>query len=57
MTVRLRKRKQTTIESHEVWIIRGAGRRSNAWCEACAGQTGMLTPEEVARLRSVSPRP
>ena len=53
--MRSRRRTETTIETHEVWVVR---RRSGgpAWCEECAGQRGMLTPEEAATLARVSPR-
>ena len=51
-----KKRTETTIETHEVWILRRSGRKSPSLCDTCADYAGMLTPEEVARLRNVSTR-
>jgi excisionase family DNA binding protein len=54
--VRRWKRTETTIESHEVWVIRRARRVSPEWCDLCAGQAGMLTPDEAALWKGVSTR-
>ena len=47
------KRTETTIETHEVWVIRGQ-ERSRQWCAECSGQ--LITPDDAASLISVSPR-
>ena len=54
--MRRRKRTETTIESHEVWVVRRARPVSPAWCDLCAGRAGMLTPDEAAQWRGVSTR-
>jgi hypothetical protein len=56
LTVKPKKRTETTIEAHEVWVVRGADREPPAWCGVCADYRGMLTPENAARLRNVGTR-
>lgn len=48
-----KRRTETLIETHEVWVMRrpGGGRQP---CLECGDGAGMLTPEEAAMLRSVS---
>ncbi len=51
-----RKRTETTIEAHEVWVVRGSGGEPLTWCDACADNTRMLSPEAMAKLKGVSTR-
>ncbi|MFN2578360.1 MAG: hypothetical protein ABR607_11785 [Pyrinomonadaceae bacterium] len=47
----------TTIESHEVWIIkRPAPTTAKILCEICAGGSTMLTPQRAATEAGVSER-
>lgn len=50
------KRTETTIEAHELWVVRRSGVTPPTWCDACAGKTRMLPPEEMAKLRGISTR-
>lgn len=56
MKTRSRKRTETTVEAHEVWVVRGAARASAAWCRECKAPAMMLTPEDAARVSNVAPR-
>ena len=54
--VKSNSRTETLIETHEVWVVRRAGKASAVWCPACSDRTVMLTPEEAARLLRIAPR-
>lgn len=56
MAVKTRRRTETTIEAHEVWVVRGARRASAEWCHECAGHAVMLTPEDAATLINITTR-
>jgi excisionase family DNA binding protein len=48
-----KRRTETIIETHEVWVVRRPG--STRWlCGQCTKEAEMFTPYEAARLRSVS---
>ena len=49
-----RRRTVTTIETHEVLIVRRMPRAKALLCLACPDESGMLTPHEAARLAGVS---
>ena len=50
------RRIETTIETHQVWIVRRQASR-RGWCVDCAEDpVVMLTPEEAAALAGVSLR-
>ena len=51
-----RRRTVTTIETHEVLIVRRHAGVPALLCAACAGAGRMLTPQEAARLTGVSQR-
>ncbi len=52
-----RRHRVTTIESHEVWIIkRPASDGPKTVCEACDGASPMLTLQEAAVQAGVSQR-
>ena len=52
-----RRHTVTTIESHEYWIVRRPERQPRAvLCEACPGESGMLTPQHAAQQAGVSER-
>ena len=50
------KRTETTIETHEVWVVRKPAGPFPAWCTDCAGRPPMLTPDEAAALSGLSLR-
>jgi excisionase family DNA binding protein len=50
------KRSATTIETHEVWIIRNPPQTMLSFCFECGVEAQMLKPEEAARLARVSQR-
>ena len=56
LNMKRKKRTETTIETHEVWILRRSGRKSQELCNTCPDYAEMLTPEEIAKLRNVSAR-
>jgi hypothetical protein len=56
MAVKTRRRTETTVEAHEVWVVRGAGRAFAERCHECAGRAVMLTPEDAATLTGITPR-
>jgi hypothetical protein len=48
-----KRRTQTIIETHEVWVLKRQGRRR--WlCDQCTDKAEMYTPYEAAMIRSVS---
>lgn len=52
-----RRRTVTTVETHEVWIIRAT--TPEGWavpCAMCPDKAGMLTPREAAERAGVSQR-
>lgn len=54
-----KRRTETTVETHEVWVVRrrsGAAGGAPARCAECDARGGMCTPEEAATLARVSPR-
>lgn len=51
-----RIRTEITVETHEIWVIRNSRAMSSVLCAECAEQSGMLTPEEAARLLQTSTR-
>ena len=50
------KRSETTIETHEVWVIRKPRPARFSFCSECAAEAQMLTPEEAAGLARLSLR-
>lgn len=55
--MRSKRRIETTIETHEVWVVRRRAKLSKTFCCAqCPGRAAMFTPEEAASLASVSQR-
>ncbi|MGH9843676.1 MAG: hypothetical protein ACREEM_33485 [Blastocatellia bacterium] len=50
------KRTETTIETHQVRIIRRRKPETEAWCDACAAAVRMVAPEPAAALAGVTPR-
>ena len=49
-------RKQITIETHQLTVVRSANRAVRVRCEECARQVSMVPPEEAAMLARVTPR-
>lgn len=57
--MRRRLRTETTIETHQVTVIRKRGGASGAqlaWCGECCGEVSVCTPEEAAIAAGVSAR-
>ena len=50
------RRAVTTIETHEVWVVRRPADVANILCADCPGADGMLTPEQAAHQAGVSQR-
>ena len=50
------KRTETTIEIHQVQIIRRRQQETDAWCAVCAATVRMVTPEAAAVLAGVTTR-
>lgn len=49
-------RRVTTIETHQLWVIRRPRSGSRPRCPECGEQAGMLTPEEAARVTGATTR-
>lgn len=49
------RRTEVVIETHQIVSIRVGGSRLPAWCTLCAGRSNMITQNEAAALRQVSP--
>lgn len=57
MSSQRRTRTVTTIETHEVWVLRRPTPETpDILCAACVGETRMLAPQEAARRAGVSQR-
>jgi hypothetical protein len=54
--VKKRLKTETTIETHEVWVIKRPCRILLAWCPTCCEQVKMVRPEEAAALTEVNLR-
>lgn len=55
--MRIRKRTETIIETHEVWVIRRQGSAGPAaMCATCEARPPMAKPAEAARLAGVNTR-
>lgn len=50
----MRKRTVTTIETHQIVIVRRPGGAALAWCPACLKEVEMVPLEEAALLAGVS---
>lgn len=46
----------TTIETHEIVVVRRLARMPAPRCAACTDEAGMLTPREAAHLTGVTQR-
>jgi len=46
----------TTIEMHQIVIVRRPAGAAHAWCPACLKEAEMVPLEEAALLAGVSPR-
>jgi hypothetical protein len=51
-----KRRTETTIENHEIWVIRRSATGPAVFCPACSDRIAMVKPEEAARLSRVSLR-
>ena len=51
-----RKSIVTTIETHEVWVIRKPQETILSFCSDCGGEARMIEPAEAAKLARVSMR-
>ena len=49
-----RKRTETTIEAHQLFVIRKPGNSVLEWCPACSTETRMVAPEVAAILCGVN---
>ena len=50
------RRIEITVEKHRLVVLSRRNHSVRAWCEACAEQVQMVTPDEAAQLGSVSTR-
>lgn len=51
-----KRRKEITVEMNEVFVIRQAGKKVQAWCAACGAEVVTVTPEAAAIVWGVSTR-
>lgn len=51
-----KRKMQITTETERLLIIRQRGQRPPVWCEQCAHQVRMVTPEEAAVVAGLSAR-
>jgi hypothetical protein len=54
--MKTKRRTATTIENHEIWVIRRSAGESAVFCADCSDRIAMVKPEEAARLSRVSLR-
>jgi hypothetical protein len=54
--MKLRKRTVVRVETQQLSVIRPAGKPIELWCEQCAGNVPMVTPERAALLCGLPPR-
>ena len=54
--MRLRKRTIVRVETKHLTVIRPAGNAIELWCEQCASDVPMVTPEGAAQLCKAPPR-
>jgi hypothetical protein len=47
---------EVTFELEEIVIVRGSSGASLAWCEGCANEVVMITPEQGSLINNVSVR-
>jgi len=52
----IKRKTMTTIETHEVWVVRKPASLPLVHCAACAPEAVMLTPQEAALRADVSQR-
>jgi len=52
--VRRKKRTETTIEAHQLFVIRKPGNSVLAWCPECGAEARMVAPETAAILCGVN---
>ena len=41
---------EVKIETHETWVIRRLKRTTDGWCQRCARQVVLVTPEEASLI-------
>lgn len=56
MKTRSHRHTETTIETHEVWLVRRPTPNLNVLCRECTKPEMMLSPEEAARRLHLNPR-
>lgn len=54
--MRIRRRREVNIETHQVLVVRRSGRGVETWCEECGEQVRMVTLEEAMALTGASSR-
>src|SRR5689334_12878124 len=54
--VKIRRRTETSIETHEVLVVRRATQTAPGWCSSCASEVRFLTVDEVAAVAATSAR-
>lgn len=52
----IKRRTRIVVESQAVWIIRRPGVEVRAWCDGCAGEVHMITPDEAATILNCNTR-
>lgn len=52
----IKRRTRIVVETQGVWVIRRPGGQLRAWCEGCAGEVHMITPDEAATILCCSTR-
>lgn len=52
-----RRRATITVETRQVTlVVRRRGGSLKAWCQSCAAEVEMLTPEQTAQMLATTPR-
>ena len=54
--MRIRRRMEIKTETHEVLVVRRAGRKAMAWCDGCGKQARFLALGEAMALSGASSR-
>ena len=52
----MKRRKEITVETTEVLIVRKSGGATLLWCAECSRRVSMLTPDQAMAVAGVSAR-
>jgi len=54
--MKIRKKSETTIETHQVIMVRRANQIFHGWCPACGAEVQLFTADQAAGIAGTSTR-